>query len=210
MASIISKVVERYHDSYTPLHVRGEPWKVAIGCILSQRTRDEVTDSAFSRLLSRYPTLDELAKAEPGEVEKLIYPVGFYRQKAKRIVEAARYMLENGVGRTLEDIMRIPGVGRKCANIVLTSMGIPAIAVDTHVFRVVRRVFGVQGKEKDVEDFLKNSLPEGMWNYVNRSLVVFGREICKPIKPRCGECPIKEWCVYYRDVARGQGDKRSR
>jgi len=190
-------LLEEFYQREFPDHVKEEPWKVAIGCILSQRTRDEVTDAAYRRLLSRYPTLEDLASADPSEVEKLIYPVGFYRQKARRIVEAARYMLENGVKPSLEELLKIPGIGRKCANIVLAyGFGVPAIPVDTHVERVSKRLGIADPKDSPqrVEEKLRNLIPREMWIIVNHALVRFGREICRPVSPRCEICPLREIC----------------
>jgi len=185
-------VLEKYRWE-GPEHIRGEPWKVVIGCILSQRTRDEVTDAAYRKLFSRFRSLEELAGASPGEVEELIYPVGFYRQKAKRIIEAAKWMAENGVPSSLEELLKIPGIGRKCANIVLThAFGKPAIAVDTHVLRIGRRL-GLGKTPQEVEEALKKIVPERFWSEVNRALVRFGREVCRP-RPLCGRCPLRSVC----------------
>ena len=185
-------VIEKYSWD-GPVHVRGEPWQVVIGCILSQRTRDEVTDAAYTRLFRRFASLEELASAPIEEVEKLIYPVGFYRQKARRIVEAAGWVLKNGVPNTFEGLIKIPGVGRKCANIVLThAFGVPAIAVDTHVLRIGRRL-GLGRTPEEVEEALKKIVPTDFWNSVNLALVRFGREVCRR-RPLCDRCPLREAC----------------
>lgn len=189
-------VVEKYKWK-GPVHIRGEPWKIVIGCILSQRTRDEVTDAAYIRLFNKFKTLEELASASPKEVEDLIYPVGFYKQKAERIIKAAKWMLGNGVPDTLEDLMKIPGVGRKCANIVIThAYGKPAIAVDTHVFRIGRRL-GLGNTPVEVEEALKKLVPIEFWSDVNGALVRFGREICKS-RPLCEKCPLRNVCKFNR------------
>ncbi len=196
----LKNIVETYYSHPVPLHVKGEPWKVVIGCILSQRTRDETTDRAFERLFSRYRTLEELASADVNEVEKLIYPVGFYRQKAKRIVEAAKYMLVHGVKPGREELMKIPGVGRKCANIVLAfAFKKPAIAVDTHVERIVKRLGLVDKKAspEEVEKVLENIFPEEEWVKVNHALVRFGQNVCKPVRPLCNTCTLKTYCKFY-------------
>lgn len=187
-----------------PDHVREDPFRVLIGCILSQRTKDEVTDAAYRRLFSRFRTIGELASADPSEVEELIYPVGFYRNKAKTIIRAAKFILDefNGVvPDRFEDLVRIPGIGRKCANIVLAyAFGKPAIPVDTHVFRVAKRLGIVpeDSKPEDVEDALKRVVPVEYWVPVNHALVRFGRSFCRPRHPKCEECPFKEVCSYYR------------
>ncbi len=217
----VIRILELYGDRELPLHVRGEPWKVAIGCILSQRTKDETTDAAFKRLIDRFPTLKQLAEANVKEVEKLIYPVGFYRQKARRIVEAAKYMLTHGVGTSLEELVKIPGIGRKCANIILSyGYGMPAIAVDTHVYRVSKRlgIVGENASEEEVEEALKGLVPRDRWIEVNNALVKFGKTVCKPLRPLCDMCPVRDGCKYFRNriekekypVAHGSGGKEKK
>ncbi len=194
----LKPIVEEYFQRDFPDHVREEPWKVLIGCILSQRTRDETTDAAYRRLFSRFKSLEEVAAADPKEIEELIYPVGFYRQKAKRIVEAARYLLSLGrFPETFEELLKVPGIGRKCANIVLSyGLGKPAIAVDTHVERVAKRLGIADPRDPPavVEEKLKALVPREDWIKVNHALVRFGREICRPISPRCDVCPLREKC----------------
>jgi len=206
---VIRRIIADYGSEPAPDHVSEDPFRVLIGCILSQRTRDETTDSAYSRLFSRFPTLKDLASADPSEVEKLIYPVGFYRNKARTIVRAARYILEefNGVvPDRFEDLVRIPGIGRKCANIVLAyAFGKPAIPVDTHVFRVAVRlgIVDENARPGDVERELQRIVPKEQWISVNHALVRFGRSVCRPLRPKCDECPFKEVCRHYRKYAAG-------
>jgi len=148
-----------------------------------------------------------LASADPAEVEELIYPVGFYRNKARTVVKAAQYILDEFDGRvpdSFEDLLRIPGIGRKCANIVLAyAFGKPAIPVDTHVFRVAVRlgVVGDDAKPEDVERELRKIVPESEWVNVNHALVRFGRAVCRPVRPKCGECLFKGVCRYYSKYA---------
>ena len=187
-----------------PDHVRDDPFRVLIGCILSQRTRDETTDAAYNRLFSKFSGPEDLARADPEEVERLIYPVGFYRNKARTIVKAARFILDEFGGTVpdrFEDLIRIPGIGRKCANIVLAyAFGKPAIPVDTHVFRVAKRL-GIapeNAKPEDVEEALKRIVPREYWIPVNHALVRFGRAVCRPVHPNCGACPFKDTCRHYK------------
>ena len=191
-------MVEEYYRREFPHHVREEPWKVLIGCILSQRTKDETTDAAYRRLFSRFHSLKELAEADEEEIRKLIYPVGFYRQKARRIIEAARYLLSLGeFPSTMEELIKVPGIGRKCANIVLAyGLGRPAIAVDTHVERVSKRLGIADPKDPPavVEEKLKKIVPREEWIKVNHALVRFGKEICRPVNPKCEVCPLREVC----------------
>jgi len=202
---VIRRIIEEYGSEPMPDHVREDPFRVLIGCILSQRTKDETTDAAYRRLFSRYSGPEDLARADPSEIEKLIYPVGFYRNKARTIVKAAQFILEEFGGKVpdrFEDLLKIPGIGRKCANIVLAyAFGKPAIPVDTHVFRVAKRL-GIapeDAKPEDVEDALKRVVPREYWIPVNHALVRFGRAVCRPVRPRCESCPFTSVCKYYRE-----------
>ncbi len=201
---VVKRIIDDYAGEPMPDHVREDPFRVLIGCILSQRTRDETTDAAYNRLFSRFSGVEGLARADPAEVERLIYPVGFYRTKARTIVKAARFVLDEFGGRVpdrFEDLVKIPGIGRKCANIVLAyAFGKPAIPVDTHVFRVAKRL-GIapeDAKPEDVEEALKRVVPKEYWVPVNHALVRFGRAVCRPVGPKCRECPFKDVCRYYR------------
>ncbi len=198
---VLSIILEKFQWK-GPRHLTRDPFRTLVGCILSQRTKDEVTDQAFLRLFSKYKSVEELARADPEEIEKLIYPVGFYRIKARRIIEAARFILERFGGEVPKDrelLMQIPGIGRKCANIVLAyAFGEPAIPVDTHVARVTRRlgIVGEKANEQKVEEALMKIVPRERWIEVNHALVRFGKEICRPLRPKCDVCPIKRWCRY--------------
>ncbi len=201
---VIRRIIDEYGREEVPDHVRDDPFRVLIGCILSQRTRDETTDAAYTRLFSKFSGPEDLARADPEEIERLIYPVGFYRNKARTIVKAARFVLEEFGGIVpdrFEDLIRIPGIGRKCANIVLAyAFGKPAIPVDTHVFRVAKRL-GIapeNAKPEDVEEALKRIVPREYWIPVNHALVLFGRAVCRPVRPNCDECPFKDVCRHYK------------
>ncbi len=203
LRALLLEIIEAYGTADLPDHVREDPFHVLIGCILSQRTRDETTDAAYRRLFSRFSGPEDLARADPTEIEKLIYPVGFYRNKAKTIVKAARFILEEFGGRVpdrFEDLLKIPGIGRKCANIVLAyAFGKPAIPVDTHVYRVAKRlgIVPADATPADVEDALKRIVPKDYWIRVNHALVRFGRAVCRPVRPRCDSCPFRDVCHHY-------------
>ncbi len=212
---VIQTILERYRWG-GPRHISRDPFKTLIGCILSQRTKDETTDKAFERLFSRYKGVDDLAEADPKEIERLIYPVGFYRVKARRIVEAARYVRDVFGGQVpdrLEDLIKIPGIGRKCANIVLAyAFGKPAIAVDTHVYRVSVRL-GIADenvKPENVERALMAIVPKERWVEVNHALVRFGKEVCRPVNPLCDACPVRRYCRYYSTSKTLRRDRRPR
>jgi len=172
-----------------------------ITILLSSRTHDEVTGPAAERLLSRAPTPDDLLRLDPEEVQHLIYPVGFYRQKAIHILEIARILtIQKEVPADFSRLTSLPGVGRKTANLVLSlAFGIPAIAVDTHVFRISRRLGWAFSQTPDeVEEELKVLFPKADWISINQVLVGFGQTICRPLRPRCSNCLVAACCPYFR------------
>ncbi len=180
-----------------------DPWRILITGILSTRTKDETTDRASMRLFCKFSNPIELSRADEKEVESLIKPVGFYRQKAKNVIRASRMIVEdfgNEIPDKMEELLKIPGVGRKVANIVI-SYGFKGygLAVDTHVFRVFNRIGVVRAKNPEEMEFkLKSKLPQDRWNEVNSYLVEFGKNICKPLKPRCEICLLRIECDYFR------------
>lgn len=172
-----------------------------IATLLSARTTDVQVLRVYPALRKRYPTLKALADADIREMGEIIHSIGFYNAKAKNVKALARNLLDKFGGkvpRTLEELVTLPGVGRKTASCVLTyAFKIPAIAVDTHVFRIVHRLGWVKGKTAEqVEMELRARIPENQWIDVNRSLVQFGRDICKPGRPECDRCPVAKWCKY--------------
>ncbi len=178
---------------------RRSPYRVLVSCILSTRTQDPVTAAASERLFARAPDPAKLARLKPAAIERLIYPVGFYRTKAKLLPEAARLLLDRWQGRvpaTLDELVELPGVGRKVANIVLSQgFGIPAIAVDTHVHRISNRLGLVRTMTPgQTERRLERVLPKRYWLEWNFLLVALGQTCCRPIGPKCGECPLSRWC----------------
>jgi endonuclease-3 len=173
-----------------------DPFQVLISTVLSQRTRDEMTAVAALALFAEFPDPPALARAPLPRVRKLIRPVGFYNEKSKRIREIARVVEERFGGRVPADIdalLTLPGVGRKTANCVLVfGFGVPAIPVDTHVHRISNRLGIVRTKHpEETERELASLLPRDRWLEVNELLVTHGREVCRPIGPRCEACPIE-------------------
>ncbi len=181
-------------------HEERDPFRVLIRTILSQRSRDENTDEAAERLFKAgYDTPEKLASAKSEELYNLIRPAGMFRQKARRIIEVSKEILKRFGGEvpdTLEDLVSLPGVGRKTANIVLyVSFGKPALAVDTHVHRISNRLGWVKTKvPEQTEIELMKILPEELWGPINGSMVEFGRNVCLPRNPKCALCPLKEEC----------------
>jgi len=175
------------------------PFKILISCLLSLRTKDEVTEKAAEKLFSRAISPENMANLSLQEIEKLIYPVGFYRNKAKTIKKISEilYKKYNGkVPSTLQGLLSLPGVGRKTANLVL-SLGFkkPGICVDTHVHRIANRWGYVKTKSPHQTEFaLREKLPQKYWIEFNRMLVAFGKTICRPISPFCSRCPVERFC----------------
>ncbi len=182
-----------------------DPFQVLIGTILSQRTRDEMTELASDRLFAKYPTPRALAEADTADVERLIRPVGFYHQKAPQVQRVSRILLERYDGRvpaTYDELMALPQVGSKTANCVLVyGYGIPRIPVDTHVHRVSNRLGLVRTKTPEkTEAALMGAVPRRYWLDVNELFIEFGKEICRPIGPRCEQCSFTAFCRHYRTV----------
>ena len=180
-----------------------DPFRVLIATILSQRTRDEWTDVASRRLFARFPNARSLAAADVRTVRRLIRPVNFYRGKARKIREAARVVLDRHGGRvpdTYEELIALPQVGPKTANCVLVyGYGRDAIPVDTHVHRVSNRLgLARTTAPEETEAALKRLVPRPRWSSLNEVFVRFGKEICKPIGPRCDLCSFTGFCAYYR------------
>ena len=176
------------------------PYLVLIACILSLRTNDLTTYPATLRMLEIGKEPKDFAYCDPERLTKAIYPVGFYKNKAKQIIELSRIIVEeldNKVPDTIEDLIKFNGVGRKTANLVLAKgFGIPAICVDVHVHRICNRLGYVKTKDPEETEFaLREKLPVKHWLDINTLLVTHGQNVCKPIKPQCEICPIKDYCA---------------
>jgi len=202
----VSKMLKSIHpDDKTALDnvsSRRDPFKVLIATILSHRTRDEATKVAADNLFRVYSSAEKLAEADPKQIEQLIKPVGFYRVKARRIIEVSKIICERFGGVVPDDfdaLMSLPSVGRKTANCVLVyGFGKPALPVDTHVHRISNRLGLVSTKTpEETEEALKRVIDEEYWVKINDLLVKFGQQICKPVKPRCGVCTLKPFCRFY-------------
>ena len=175
------------------------PFEVLVATLLSLRTKDEVTAPAARRLFVSANTPEGLILLGEKEIARLIYPVGFYPTKAKRIVEISRILLETFGGevpRDLETLLTLPGVGRKTANLVLVEgYQMDAICVDTHVHRISNRIGYVKTKNADATEMaLRKKLPKKYWVIYNEILVAFGQVICRPISPHCSKCPVADQC----------------
>lgn len=170
------------------------PFETLVSTILSLRTKDKVTEEASRRLLGRAPTPDAIVALRNSQIEKLIYPVGFYRTKARNLKQTCRILLETHGGkvpRSMEELLQLPGVGRKTANLVLT-IGYDdyGICVDTHVHRISNLWGYVKTTTPEETEFaLRKKLPRKYWKTYNDLLVTFGQNLCVPVSPWCSRCP---------------------
>ncbi len=174
---------------------RNDPYRIVVATMLSARTKDETTVKACKRLFEVAPTPEKLAELELHTIEKLIFPVGFYKTKARRLKQLPAY-IKGGIPTTLEGLMSIHGIGRKTANIVLNSaFGKDAIGVDTHVHRISNRI-GIVNSSTPVETerMLKKVVPKRWWSKINFIMVSYGQNVCRPISPHCSKCVIKDYC----------------
>ena len=176
-----------------------DPFLVLVSCLLSLRTKDAVTSAASNRLFALAKTPEGMVGLSTTDIENAIYPVGFYRRKAVQIREISKILIEENDSKVpdeIDDLLKLKGVGRKTANIVIThGFGKPGIAVDVHVHRISNRLGLVLTKKPDQTEFeLMRILPEEYWRDFNDLLVVHGQNVCTPISPRCSECPISRYC----------------
>lgn len=188
-APIVTLVAQTHHD----------PFRVLIATVLSLRTKDQVTANACKKLFVVADTPQAMRKLSTEKIEALIYPVGFYRIKAKNIKKICQKLLEEYHGRVpddLDELLKFPNVGRKTANLVLTEgYNIPAMCVDVHVNRISNRLGYVKTKTPhETEMALRKKLPLEYWNDYNYLLVAHGQHICVPISPFCSKCPVRIYC----------------
>lgn len=178
-----------------------DPFLILIATILSLRTRDSVTEKVFEKLHKRIRTLDDLESIKTEELEKIINSVGFYKNKVKTLKEIAKNLKEKHNGKvpdTLDELLSIKGVGRKTANLVLIEgFDKYGICVDTHVHRIMNWWGYVSAKTPDETEMeLRKKLPKRWWKKINNILVTFGQNICKPVSPKCKNCPVLKLCTY--------------
>ena len=203
---MIDKIVESLKKANQPrsefvelMEKFQDPYLVLIGCILSLRTNDKTTYPATLRMLELAKTPQEMMGVSVDKLAKAIYPVGFYENKAKQIVELSRQIVEELDGKVpdeIEDLIKFNGVGRKTANLVLAKgFNKPAICVDVHVHRIFNRLGYIKTKTPEETEFaLREKLPLKHWIDINTLIVTHGQNICKPQKPLCNTCPISEYC----------------
>jgi endonuclease-3 len=176
-----------------------DPYRVLVSTLISLRTKDEVTREASERLFEVAPDVDALAGLEPETIAERIYPAGFYNNKSRQLHEIARTLIEEHDGAvpdSEQQLLALPGVGRKTANLVLgLAFAIPAICVDTHVHRIPNRLGWIRTETpEESEEALKEILPKEYWIGVNGLLVQYGQEVCTPVSPKCSTCPLETRC----------------
>ena len=188
--------VEKISDSQ-----KRDPFQILISTLLSARTKDATTLAASTRLFAKAPTPEAVAKLRVTQIEKLIFPVGFYRNKAVFVRDAAKTIVEKFDGvvpRTLEQLVELPGVGRKTANLVMIlAFGSDEnICVDIHVHRISNRLGWITTRTpEETEQALYRTIDQRWWPVVNQFLVTWGQNVCRPVYPRCGECAIVTMCA---------------
>jgi endonuclease III len=198
---ILSKEVKSYKVPVVDLiNIQTkDPFKVLVATILSARTKDETTTQAAKRLFEKVKKIEDFNRLSINEIEKLIFPVGFYKNKAKFLKKLPSVLKEEFNGKiphTVEELIKLPGVGRKTANLVVAvAFNEYAICVDVHVNRIMNRLGYIKTRNPfETEMALRKKLPKKYWTTINSILVAFGQNLCKPVNPYCSRCPIIKYC----------------
>jgi len=197
---VFDRLTKAYPEAKCSLD-HGEPLELLVATILSAQCTDERVNKTTPALFKRFKTARDFATAPPKELEKYIQSCGFYKNKAKNIIGACKKIVaEHGgeVPRTLEELVALPGVGRKTANVVLgTVFGVPGVVVDTHCGRLARRLgFTKHDDPTKVEHDLMKVWPEDTWSLFSHLFVYHGRALCYARSPKCSACPLREWCPF--------------
>lgn len=199
---ILKRVIRQWREPVVGVVAREsgrDPFRILISCLLSLRTKDQTTDQASRRLFSLAGDPVRMLALSQKQIERAIYPVGFYRNKAKHIREICRRLLTNYDGRvpdSIDELVKLPGVGRKTANLVVTvGYRKPGICVDVHVHRITNRWGYVSTKTPDqTEQALRRKLPKQYWIMFNDLLVPYGQHLCQPVSPFCSRCKLFQYC----------------
>ncbi|MDQ3781838.1 MAG: endonuclease III [Actinomycetota bacterium] len=197
---VLNRLTRRYPQIGTALEYQNV-WQLLVVTVLSAQTLDDTVNRVAPEVFARWPQPEDLAAANPEEVEAVIYPTGFYRQKTKSIIGLAQAIGEHHGGVVPDDLdtlTELPGVGRKTASVVLAeAWDKPAIAVDTHVHRVSRRLeLTANDQPVKIEADLKALYPKRRWSGISMRFIKFGREVCDAKRPRCWECPLRDLCPW--------------
>ncbi len=201
VVSEVQKTIRRWKEPVLGVVAREtrDPFRILIACLLSLRTKDQTTAEASQRLFQLADTPEHMRALSMKTIEKAIYPVGFYKNKAKQILAICQSLLRDFGGRvpdTIEELLTLKGVGRKTANLVVTvGYRKPGICVDIHVHRISNRWGYVQTRTpEETERALRQKLPAKYWITFNDWLVPFGQHLCRPISPFCSQCPVSQYC----------------
>ena len=181
-----------------------DAYKILISTMLSLRNKDSTTRDASMRLFEKAGNPKDMLKLSEEEIAKLIYPVGFYRVKAKNILEVSKTIIDDYNGKVpdeIDELLKLRGVGRKVANLVVTeAFDKYGICVDTHVHRISNRFGYVSTKKPEQTEFaLRKKLPKKYWRVYNDTLVIYGQNLCKPINPLCNQCSVSKYCDYFKN-----------
>lgn len=200
---VLELLLELYPDAKAELDFTN-PFELLIATILSAQCTDVQVNKTTSKLFKEYRTPEEYLTMTEEQLGRKIYSCGFYKSKSKNILETCRILVaeyNSQVPDTIEELMKLPGVGRKTANVVASNaFGVPAIAVDTHVFRVSNRIGLADSKNvEDTEKDLMNNIHKDMWTKAHHLIIFHGRRICKARAPLCEECPVRTYCFYYKE-----------
>jgi len=212
---IITILQKKYPRAACGLRYRSR-FQLLVAVILSAQTTDQAVNRVTIELFKRYGTVRKMASTTVGQVERIIRSLGLYRNKARNLINTARALDEtyrSQVPKTREELMRLPGVGRKTANVVLTEgFAIPAITVDTHVSRLARRfAWTAETEPCKIEKDLAALFPEKVWPNLGHLLIAHGRNLCRARRPLCGECFLSGRCPWYAKKVRSlESDVRSR
>lgn len=198
--TILDRLTRRYPDIGTALDY-ASPWHLLVATVLSAQTTDEQVNKVTPVLFARWPEPADLAAADPEEVEQVVFSTGFYRQKAEAVIALSRDLEERYRGQVpadLDELVTLHGVGRKTASVVLAeAFGMPAIAVDTHVNRLARRLGLTSHADPGrIEADLKQLYPEGRWAGISMRFIQYGRDVCTARAPRCWDCALADRCPY--------------
>lgn len=203
----VQKLFENYPDAKCSL-IYNTTWQLLLATILSAQTKDENVNKSTSVLFKEYSSLKAISKANQEDVQKIIYSTGFYRTKSKNIINAAKYIIENYKGEVpskMEDLIKIPGVARKTANVVLTEgfKNSHGLAVDTHVKRISKRLgWTASSDPKQIEKDLMCKISKKYWQNLTNVLIAHGRSTCDAKKPKCKMCPVNSVCPFYTAISK--------
>ncbi len=200
-ADKIRKILQKLYPEVKTQLLHRNPFELLVATILSAQCTDKQVNQVTPALFKRFRTPAEFARAPLGAIERLIRPTGFFHNKAKNIKNCAKALLEKhngGIPQTIEELVKLPGVGRKTANVVLgAAFGIPGIVVDTHVARISNRLGLTASKNPvKIERDLMDLIPRRSWNDLCLRLIFFGRSICTARKPKCPSCPLEKLCSW--------------